>query len=86
VQNIGWASAEPAVFEPYSLFYVGPARTMSTFGDVHQVGPDLATLLGFVAAGRLSPVVDWRGPCGRVAEAAQVLLDRRIAGKAVLDI
>lgn len=86
VQNIGWASEEPAVFEPYSLFFVGPAKTMSTFGDVHEVGPDLATLLEFVAAGRLSPEVDWSGPWDRVTEAAQALLDRRIAGKAVLDV
>ncbi|MCG5220106.1 zinc-binding dehydrogenase [Streptosporangium sp. KLBMP 9127] len=86
VQNIGWASGEPAVFAPYSLFSIGPAKTMSTFGDVHEVGPDLGTLLTFVAAGRLSPEVDWRGSWERVAEAAQALLDRRIAGKAVLDV
>ncbi|MER6951175.1 zinc-binding dehydrogenase [Nonomuraea sp. NPDC000554] len=86
VQNIGWASDEPAVFEPYSLFFVGPAKTMSTFGDVHEVGPDLATLLTFTADGRLSPEVDWRGSWERVTEAAQALLERRIAGKAVLDV
>jgi NADPH:quinone reductase-like Zn-dependent oxidoreductase len=86
VQNIGWASGEPAVFEPYSLFSIGPAKTMSTFGDVHEVGPDLATLLGFAAAGRLSPEIGWRGPWGRIAEAAQALLERRVAGKAVLDV
>ncbi|MEV0324536.1 zinc-binding dehydrogenase [Streptomyces sp. NPDC050658] len=86
VQNIGWASDEPAVFAPYSLFHVGPAKTMSTFGDVHEVGPDLTTLLAFTAAGRLSPEVDWRGPWERVTEAAQALLDRRISGKAVLDV
>ncbi|MFI6519141.1 zinc-binding dehydrogenase [Spirillospora sp. NPDC050679] len=86
VQNIGWASGEPAVFAPYSLFSLGPAKTMSTFGDVHEVGPDLATLLGFVVDGRLSPEVDWRGSWDRVTEAAQALLDRRIAGKAVLDV
>lgn len=86
VQNIGWASGEPAVFEPYSLFSIGPAKTMSTFGDVHEVGPDLATLLEFVAAGRLSAEVDWRGSWERVTEAAQALLDRRIAGKVVLDV
>lgn len=85
VQNIGWASDEPAVFAPYSLFFIGPSKTMSTFGDVHEVGPDLATLLEFAAAGKLSPEVDWRGSWERVAEAAQALLDRRIAGKAVLD-
>ncbi|WP_199827747.1 zinc-binding dehydrogenase [Streptomyces specialis] len=86
VVNIGWASEEPAVFAPYSLFFVGPSKTMSTFGDVHEVGPDLATLLGFLAAGRLSPEVDWRGSWEQVADAARALLDRRIAGKAVLDV
>ncbi|MCX5380351.1 zinc-binding dehydrogenase [Streptomyces sp. NBC_00091] len=86
VQSIGWASGEPAVFAPYSLFSVGPPKTMSSFGDVHEVGPDLATLLEFVAAGRLSPEVDRRGSWERVTEAAQALLERRIQGKAVLDV
>ncbi|WP_326638884.1 zinc-binding dehydrogenase [Nonomuraea fuscirosea] len=86
VRNIGWASGEPAVFAPYSLLSIGPPKTMSTYGDVRDVGPDLATLLDLVAGGRLSPEVDWRGSWRRVAEAAQALLDRRIAGKAVLDL
>ncbi|RJL23088.1 alcohol dehydrogenase [Bailinhaonella thermotolerans] len=86
VQNIGWASDQPAVFEPYSLFFVGEPKTMMTFGDVRKVGPDLGTLLEFMAGGRLSPEVDWRGSWERVTEAARALLDRRIAGKAVLDV
>ncbi|SEG77243.1 NADPH:quinone reductase [Thermomonospora echinospora] len=86
VQSIGWASDEPAMFAPHSLFSLGPAKTISTFGDTHEVGPDLATLLEFVAAGRLSPEVDWRGSWERVTEAARALLDRRIAGKAVLNV
>ncbi|WP_126641342.1 zinc-binding dehydrogenase [Embleya hyalina] len=86
VQNIGWACDEPAVFAPYSLFSIGPAKTMSTFGDVHEVGPDLATLLDLVAAGRLAPEVDRRDSWERVADAARALLDRRIAGKVVLDV
>ncbi|MCF6476470.1 alcohol dehydrogenase [Nonomuraea sp. MG754425] len=86
VRNIGWASGEPAVFEPYSLFSIGPAKTMSTFGDTHEVGPDLATLLEFAAAGRLSPEIGRRGSWEHVAEAARALLDRRVAGKAVLDV
>ncbi|MEU8363711.1 zinc-binding dehydrogenase [Nonomuraea sp. NPDC048882] len=86
LRNIGWASGEPAVFAPYSLLSIGPPKTMSTYGDVRDVGPDLATLLDLVAAGRLSPEVDWRGSWQRVTEAAQALLDRRIAGKAVLDL
>ncbi|MEU8272154.1 zinc-binding dehydrogenase, partial [Sphaerisporangium sp. NPDC049002] len=86
VQCVGWASDEPAVFAPHSLFSLGPSRTMSTFGDVTEVGPDLATLLEFLAAGRLSPEVGWRGPWDRVTEAAGALLGRRVAGKAVLDV
>ncbi|MBF6172405.1 zinc-binding dehydrogenase [Nocardia blacklockiae] len=86
VQTIGWASDEPAVFEPYSLFFVGAAKTISTFGDVHEVGPDLATLLEFAAAGRLSAEVDLRGGWDRYPEIARALVGRRVAGKAVLDI
>ncbi|HEX2312953.1 MAG TPA: zinc-binding dehydrogenase [Thermomonospora sp.] len=86
IQNIGWASGEPAVFPSHSIFALGPSRSMNTFGDATRFGPDIATLLGFVADGRLSPEVDWRGPWNRVTEAAQALLDRRIAGKAVLDV
>ncbi|WP_406675231.1 zinc-binding dehydrogenase [Nonomuraea sp. N2-4H] len=86
VQNIGWASDEPAVFKPYSLFSIGPAKTMSTFGDVHEVGPDLATLLRFLATGRLKAEVSRRGPWEDVATAARDLLERRVAGKAVLDV
>ncbi|GAB2914841.1 zinc-binding dehydrogenase [Streptomyces mayteni] len=86
VQNIGWASDLPAVFDPYALFSIGRAKTMSTFGDVHEVGPDLATLLAFLAAGRLSPEVDRRGDWADVTEAAQDLLDRRVAGKVVLAV
>ncbi|MEV4890977.1 zinc-binding dehydrogenase [Nonomuraea sp. NPDC055795] len=86
VQNIGWASGEPAVFEPYSLFFVGTAKTMSTFGDVRAVGPDLATLLGFVAAGRLSPQVGLRGTWEEYGEAAAALLGRNVPGKAVLSV
>ncbi|WP_079125400.1 zinc-binding dehydrogenase [Streptomyces lushanensis] len=86
LRSIGWASDEPAVFAPLSLFSVGPSKTISTFGDVHEVGPDLAALLEFVAAGRLSPESDRRGSWERVTEAAQALLNRRIAGKVVLDV
>ncbi|MFJ1460180.1 zinc-binding dehydrogenase [Nocardia sp. N2S4-5] len=86
VQTIGWASDEPAVFDPYSLFFVGAVKTISTFGDVHEVGPDLATLLEFAAAGRLSPEVGRRSDWNDYADAARALIDRRIAGKAVLEI
>ncbi|WP_420822008.1 zinc-binding dehydrogenase [Streptomyces avicenniae] len=86
IQHIGWASGEPAEFPPHSLFSLGASRTLSTFGDAREVGPDLATLLGFVAAGRLSAEVDRRDSWENVAEAADALLARRVAGKVVLDV
>ncbi|MEZ0075163.1 zinc-binding dehydrogenase [Planotetraspora sp. GP83] len=86
VQSIGWASGEPAVFPPYSTFALGAARTLSSFGDASDVGPDLAALVRLVATGALVVEVGWRGPWDRVNEAADALAGRRVAGKAVLDV
>jgi NADPH:quinone reductase len=86
LQSIGWASGEPAVFPPYSTFALGPAKTLSSFGDAAAVGADLATLAGLLADGKLVAQVGWRGPWDRVTEAAQALSGRRVAGKAVLDV
>lgn len=86
VQNIGWTSGEPAVFEPYSLFAVGPSKSMNTFGDVSTPAADLATLAGLLAAGRLSPEVGYRGSWEDVEAAASALLRRDVRGKAVLEL
>ncbi|MEV0393595.1 zinc-binding dehydrogenase [Polymorphospora rubra] len=86
LQSIGWVVDEPAVFPPNSIFSPGPARTLHSFGDATAVGPDLAVLVGLVAAGELSPPVGWRGGWERVAEAATELYGRRVAGKVVLDV
>ncbi|MEV7013446.1 zinc-binding dehydrogenase [Streptosporangium sp. NPDC051022] len=86
LQSIGWASGEPAAFAPHSFFSHGPSRSISTFGDSTRFGPDLATLAGLVAEGRLSPEIGLRASWDRFAEAADALLGRRVAGKAVLDV
>ncbi|MEU1877496.1 zinc-binding dehydrogenase [Streptosporangium sp. NPDC020072] len=86
LQSIGWASEEPAVFAPGSLFFLGRSRTISTFGDATAFGPDLATLLGLAAEGRLSAEIGLRDTWERLAEAAEALLGRQVAGKAVLDV
>jgi len=86
LQSIGWASGEPAAFPPYSTFALGPARTLSSFGDAVDVGPDLATLVGLLSAGRLTVDIGWRGPWDRAGEAAEAVSRRRVAGKAVLDV
>ena len=51
-----------------------------------EAGADLATLVRFVADRSLSVEIGWRGPWERIAEAVQVLRERRLNGKAVLDV
>ncbi|WP_248964842.1 zinc-binding dehydrogenase [Sphaerisporangium perillae] len=86
LQSIGWASGEPAVFPPNSIFTLGAAKSLNSFGDATRVGPDLVTLIRLVERGELSPEVGWRGPWGRVAEAVEALFGRRVPGKIVLDV
>ncbi|MGW2154955.1 zinc-binding dehydrogenase [Nonomuraea sp. NPDC001699] len=86
LQSIGWASGQPAVFPPGSTFSLGPARSMNSFGDVDSPGPDLAFLLGLVAAGDLSVEIGRRLPWERLEEAAAAQLDRTVTGKVVLDV
>ncbi|MET7936293.1 zinc-binding dehydrogenase [Streptomyces sp. NPDC005322] len=86
LQSIGWAAGEQAVFPVNSTLALGTAKTLQSFGDIYDTGPDLAFLLRLVARGELSAEVGWRGSWERVAEAAKELFGRRIPGKAVLDI
>jgi NADPH:quinone reductase-like Zn-dependent oxidoreductase len=86
VQAIGAASREPSTFPPYA--FVGPDRSIMGFMMLQHgpVGEDLQYLVGLLAGGMLDPQIDWRGSWDRAAEAEQLLLARKIAGKAVLDI
>jgi NADPH:quinone reductase len=84
LQSIGWTSGEPAVFAPYST--VGPPKSLSSFLNAGQAGADLATLVKFVAEGCLGVEIGWRGTWDRIAEAVEALRQRRVRGKAVLDV
>ncbi|MEU8320566.1 zinc-binding dehydrogenase [Nonomuraea sp. NPDC048881] len=86
LQSVGWAGGQPAVFPPGSTFSLGPARSMNSFGDVSSPGPDLALLLGLVAAGDLTVEIGRRVPWDRLDEAAAAQLDRTVTGKVVLDV
>ncbi|MFI7419512.1 zinc-binding dehydrogenase [Nonomuraea sp. NPDC049684] len=86
LQSVGWAGGQPAVFPPGSTFSLGPARSMNSFGDVSAPGPDLAFLLGLVAAGDLTVEIGRRVPWDRLDEAAAAQLDRTVTGKVVLDV
>ncbi|BCB89922.1 zinc-binding dehydrogenase [Phytohabitans suffuscus] len=86
LQSIGSASGAPSVFPPNSLFALGPAKTLRSFGDAANPGPDLTTLLDLAARGTLTVQVGWRGSWHHAAGAVDALLARRLAGKAVIDI
>lgn len=84
LQSIGWTSAEPATFPLYST--IGPPRSLVSYLTLGPVGADLGTLLGLVRAGTLDVQVGWRGPLGDFADAVAALRERRVQGKAVLDV
>lgn len=86
LQSIGWASGEPAVFPPNSIFAHGAAKTLQSFGDVSNPGPDLATLVDLASRGVISVQVGWRDSWKRVSDAIEALLGRRVSGKAVIDL
>ncbi len=84
LQCVGASAGLPATFAPGAL--VGAGRTLSSFEITGPLGPDLAALVRLVDAGSLRVPIGWRGPLARVGDAAEALVGRRVAGKAVLDI
>jgi NADPH:quinone reductase len=51
-----------------------------------EVAADLATLVQLVADGSLTVEIGWRGPWEQISQAAETLVQRRVNGKAVLDL
>ncbi|WP_131739544.1 zinc-binding dehydrogenase [Actinomadura roseirufa] len=51
-----------------------------------DLAPDLTWLAAAVADGRIAPHLSWRGSWENVADATGALLERRLNGKAVLEI
>jgi NADPH:quinone reductase-like Zn-dependent oxidoreductase len=82
IQAIGNASRQETVIDDADA----RGRRVEQFRVGDGMAPELAELLGLLAAGRLDVPIGWRGPWERAAEAAEDLIGRRIAGKAVLDV
>ncbi|MFE6779808.1 zinc-binding dehydrogenase [Streptomyces sp. NPDC057702] len=64
-------------------------RALTTFyllQDAARLGEDLTWLSHLLARGALDPQIAWRGEWTRVPEAARALADRRVPGKAVLEL
>jgi NADPH:quinone reductase-like Zn-dependent oxidoreductase len=88
--SVGYASAQPAVFPPYST--VGPSKSIISIALTFPVHPvetlaeDFSYLAKLVAAGALETPIVWRGDWGQLPEAIELLASRRISGKAVLRV
>jgi NADPH:quinone reductase-like Zn-dependent oxidoreductase len=90
--SVGRSSGADAVLPPEALTptegrHDRSIRTFFLLADpATDFSADLTWLAAEVAAGRLDPGISWRGPWTRYHEAAQALLERRLHGKAVLEI
>ncbi|MCQ8834248.1 zinc-binding dehydrogenase [Streptomyces malaysiensis] len=88
--SVGHVTGQPETF-PFGALYGNEGRhnrSIVTFYllDRPDIGPDLSWLAQRVAAGDLDPRIAWRGGWDRAEEAVTALLNRRLHGKAVLDI
>lgn len=86
VMAIGRAAREATVID-FELAGTRSARgRIENFNVTTPFGGDLAHLVALLAVGELDAQVGWRGPWEKAMEAADALLARRVAGKAVLDV
>ncbi|MFJ1995547.1 zinc-binding dehydrogenase [Streptomyces asiaticus] len=88
--SVGHVTGQPETF-PFGALYGNEGRhnrSIVTFYllDRPDIGPDLGWLAERVATGDLDPQITWRGGWDRAEQAVTALLDRRLHGKAVLDI
>ncbi|MGK5640196.1 zinc-binding dehydrogenase [Streptomyces sp. URMC 126] len=88
--SVGRAEHEPDVFPPGAFLGAptGHDRALVSFYLMRctGLGADLTLLAGLVASGELDARIAWRGPWDRAADAIDLLLGRRLHGKAVLDL
>lgn len=85
-QSIGMASNQPTTIDFEAERQFGVHKRLEPFTVGTPFAPDLAYLVELLTAGEIDPQVGFRTLWEDVAEAAEALLDRRVAGKAVLDV
>jgi NADPH2:quinone reductase len=86
--NLGGSESATAEFD-ISKFRGAGGTTLyglAMFYELQQEPPSatLAELAALVAAGKLKPLIERRGPISDIAEVAEALMTRQFAGKAVL--
>lgn len=86
VQAVGRA-ARAATTIDFEVAGTNSARgRLENFNVATPFGADLGFLLRLLETGRLTAPIGWRGPWEQAEVAAELLLARRISGKAVLDV
>ena len=91
VVSFGDSSREPVTF-PASAFYRSPGASLYgffVFNEVERSGSatrDLEYLAGLIASGELDPQISLSAGWRDAREAIEALLDRRVRGKAVLEL
>lgn len=86
LQSIGAASGKSSTVDFEGERRRAGGRSIGIFYVGNEFGADLTYLLTLLERKQLDPQVGWRGSWDRVSEAASALLERRVAGKAVLDV
>lgn len=84
--SIGQASGLPTTIDFEQVRLHGGHGRLAAFVIGFPMVADLTELLDLADRGRIDPQIGWRGPWEKAADAAQALQDRRVAGKAVLEI
>jgi len=85
--SVGHVAATPEVFDVGDM--QGKSRTIRgfyLFADTTGIAEDLAELVALMSDGSVDPQVVWRGPWTDHGEAVRLLLDRRLHGKAILEV
>jgi NADPH2:quinone reductase len=86
---IGFTSGRAALAKTNHLLIKDAEAIGLTIGALSRHNPDWAQrnadiLLGWLAAGRITPYVSHKLPLEQAAEALQLIIDRKVIGKAVL--
>jgi NADPH2:quinone reductase len=85
-QSIGMASNQPTTIDFEAERQFGVHKRLEPFTVRAPFAPDLAYLVELLAAGEIDPQIGLRTSWEDVAQSAEALLGRRVAGKVVLDL
>jgi NADPH:quinone reductase-like Zn-dependent oxidoreductase len=80
------ASGQPTTIDFEAERQFGVHKRLQPFTVRTPFGPDLGYLVKLLAANEIDPQIGLRASWNEISDAAEALLDRRIAGKAVLDV